>query len=122
MVVDAAEPLSACTVRSLQRNLQACDQRWRGKRFCKKTDRARLDGASTDCFIGEGRDKYERRVMAEAAHMPEKIKSVHARHLDIGDHAGSIAQFRRVEKFISGDKGVDDVPVRRQKVVCCVAN
>lgn len=121
-MVDTAEASSAWTVRSLQSNLYAFDQGLRDKRFGKKPDRAGLDRAGAHCIVRKGRDQDERHVMAQAAHVPEQVKSAHRRHLDVRNHAGRLVQFRRLQEFKGGGKGLDAISARRQKVGRCGAN
>ena len=84
--------------------MQAADQSLAVEGLGKKTHRSRGQRFRSAAFLGKGGDEDGGHAFALGNQMPLEIDPAHARHSDIGNQTGRIADAGRSQELFGGCK------------------
>ena len=101
----------------LQRGLEAIDQGRSGKGLAQEANGSGLHRPGANALLGKSGNEDERRTVTAAAHKGQQVQTAHDRHLYIRNDARRVMLLTRPQELFGRGEGMDDVPVRRQKIV-----
>jgi hypothetical protein len=100
-----------------QRGLEAIDQGGAGKGLAQEANGSGLQRSGANALLGKSGDENERRTVTPAAHEDQQVQTAHGRHLYIRNDARRVMLLGRLQELLGRCECMDDVPVRRQKIV-----
>ena len=95
-----------------QGSVEAFDQRLSVERFGQQTNRSEFPHSRTDGLVGEGRNENEWHALPPGEQEGLQLDTAHGRHLDVGNHARSVAEVGRPQELLGRRKRVDYVSKR----------
>jgi len=108
--------LAGTTAVSSQRGFDAANQDRASERFGQEANRSDLQRPVSDTLIGKGRNKNERHVVAQSAHMLQQVQTTHTGHLHIRNDTRRVVRVG-LQEVLGRSKCPDDVPMRAEEIV-----